>query len=176
MQPTDVALLVVLGTADADPAPLAEIGAVARLLTPYDWRETADGLRAATERAVDEGLITVIGSDVRGEPVLKTTSRGRLEILALLRQPIPHAHGAVTRGGMSAKVCFLHHLPHPERAHRVRELAALYRDTLDALRRARRPPAPPTLDQARHEIARLESELAWLDGMMAWHPRQQAAE
>ena len=52
MEPSDLALLVVLGTADSGPTSLEEIAGVARLLAPMDWQPTTDTIEACVERAI----------------------------------------------------------------------------------------------------------------------------
>jgi putative AphA-like transcriptional regulator len=183
MEPADLALLVVLGTADAGPASLEDIAEVARLLAPMDWQPTTDTIRACVERAIAQGLLQPVDSneaDIR--TALETTSAGQATIVELLRRPIAQTSGGFIRACMSAKLCFLHHLPLPQRGTESETLAQLYRDAVRLIRRLQRLPRPlagAALHDLRHEIVCMESELAWLDGMAAWRPQlpqQWAAE
>lgn len=177
LQPADLVLLVVLGTAGRAPVPLRELAAAARLLAPQDWQPTTETICNAVRRALAGGLATIRGET--SAPRLEATPLGRVRLAELLRRPIPRPTGGFVRACMSAKLCFLDHLPQPERGDLAEELASLYRDAIEVLRRLRRLPRPlagPALDELRHEILRLESDLAWLDGMTVWHPHRQAAE
>ncbi len=179
MDPADILLLVVLGTADSGPTTLDEITAAARLVAPFDWHPTAEVIRASAEGALRDGLVVVVDRTPAPGARLETTAAGRARIKALLRKPVPRLPGGFARTCLSLKVCFLHALPQPERGSEGRTLAQLYRDTIRRLRRLQRLPRPlggAALDDLRCEIASLESELAWLDGMNAWRPLRQAAE
>ncbi|MFO1112428.1 MAG: hypothetical protein U1E38_02825 [Rhodospirillales bacterium] len=168
MEPSDVALLVVLGSADSGPASLEEIVGVARMLAPQDWQPTADTIRLCAERAILKGLLQPVHcTGATANIALETTSAGKAAIIELLRQPIGPSCGGYIRACMSAKLCFLHHLPPPERQCDGARLARLYRDAIRRLRRLRRTPplAGSAWGEVRHEIVRMESELAWLDGM-----------
>ena len=69
---------------------------------------------------------------------------------------------------MSAKVCFLHHLPVAERGSSSQRLSRLYQLALKQLRRVDRSwmPTPESATAAfRREVMRMESELCWLDVM-----------
>ena len=52
LEPSDLALLIVLGTADRNPVSLAEIASTAKLLAPQDWQPTTETIGAAVERAL----------------------------------------------------------------------------------------------------------------------------
>lgn len=175
MEPSDLALLVVLGTADAGPASLEDIAEVARSLAPLDWQPTADTMAACAERALVKGLVRPVGES-RGDSgmALETTSSGRAVIVELLHRPIARTSGGFIRACMSAKLCYLHHLSPPERTAESETLAQLYRDAIRLLGRLQRLPRPlagSALHDLRCEIVCLESELAWLDGMAVWTPR-----
>lgn len=177
MEPSDLVLLVVLGTAGRAPTSLKEVAATARLLAPQDWQPTADTICGAVRRALADDLVTMSGTGAA--TTLKTTPLGRLCLVDLLRKPIPRSTGGFIRTCMSVKLSFLDVLPQPERGAHADELAHLYRDAIAVLRRLERLPRPfagPALDEMRHEIVRMESELTWLDGMTPWRPQQQAAE
>lgn len=179
MGPSDLALLVVLGTAERGPVSLKEIVATARLLAPQDWQPTTETIGGAAERAVADGLATVVGDALSPEAALETTHLGRDRMVALLRKPIPRSSGGFIRSCMCAKACFLDCLPYPERGGHAGELAQLYREAVDLLHRLQglpRPLAGSALDDLRHETVRLESELAWLEGMALLCSGQQAAE
>jgi len=173
MEPSDVALLVVLGSADSGPASVEEIVGVARMMAPQDWHPTADTIRLCAERAILKGLLQPVrcNGDI-AHVALETTPAGRAAIVELLRQPIGPSCGGYIRACMSAKLCFLHHLPVAERQCDGEKLARLYRDAIRRLRRLKR--SPPLVGSAwgevRHEIVRMESELAFLDGMRHRHP------
>ncbi|MGF1639786.1 MAG: hypothetical protein ACFCUO_02435 [Rhodospirillales bacterium] len=179
MEPSDVTLLIALGTAGRAPASFADIVAAAKEVAPADWQPTVDTLRATVERAIMDGLIAPRSHDADRQTVLSTTPSGRLRIVALLRKPIPRASGGFVRTCMSAKLWSLDHLPPPERGDHVRGLRRLYRDAIDELDRLRRLPAALAGSAAAHlggDIARLEGDLAWLDAMAAWPSRGLAAE
>ncbi|MBL8666903.1 MAG: hypothetical protein JNM48_05525 [Rhodospirillales bacterium] len=173
MEPSDVALLVVLGSADSGPASVEEIVGVARMLAPQDWHPTADTIRLCAERAILKGLLQPVrcNGDIT-HVALETTPAGRAAIVDLLRQPIGPSCGGYIRACMSAKLCFLHHLPPAERRGDGEKLARLYRDAIRRLRRLKRlpPPVGSAWCEVRHEIVRMESELAFLDGMRRRYP------
>ena len=176
MEPSDVALLVVLGSADSGPASIDEIVGVARMLAPQDWQPTADTIRLCAERAIIKGLLQPVHCNGATTNVaLETTSAGRATIVDLLRRPIGPSCGGYIRACMSAKLCFLHHLPPPERQCDGEKLARLYRDAIRSLRRLKRSPplAGSAWCEVRHEIVRMESELAWLDGMRRYPAEDQ---
>jgi len=185
LEPSDLALLVVLGAAGRAPVPLEELASTAKLLAPRDWQPTTDTIRSAVARALAEGLVAAAdqsaghGADRAAGAALKTTAPGRRRLRDLLRRPIPCSTGAFMRTCMTVKLCFLDALAQPERGDHADLLAHHYREAIDVLRRLERLPRPlagPALDQMRLEILRLESELAWLDGMTLWRPERQAAE
>jgi Putative AphA-like transcriptional regulator len=180
MRPSDVALLVVLGTADSGRASIEDIVGVARMLAPQDWQPTADAIRLCAERAILEGLLQPVPDNgAKTDGALETTTVGRVAIVELLRQPIGPSCGEMIRACMSAKLCFLHHLPLPERGEHGENLARLYRDAVEQLRRLQRLPRPLAGSASctvRHEIVRMESELAWLDGMRRCCPGNRALD
>lgn len=191
LEPSDLVLLVVLGTAGRAPVPIAEVVATARLLAPRDWQPTTDTICSAVERGLADGLIATADqpADRSGDrnadrnagaaTALMTTPLGRQHLMGLLRKPIPRSTGAFIRACMTVKLCFLDALTQPERGDHADLLAHHYREAIDVLRRLERLPRPlagPALDELRLDIVRLESELAWLDGMTLWRPEQQAAE
>jgi Putative AphA-like transcriptional regulator len=169
MKPSDVALLVVLGTADSGPVSLEEMIGAARMLAPRDWRPTADTVRSCAERAILRGHLRPVHGDGAGtDTAFETTAAGRAVIVELLRQPIGPSCSSSIRACMSAKLCFLHHLPQEERPAHGETLAQLYRDAIENLRRSRRlshASAEVAGCAVSHEIVRMESELAWLDAM-----------
>lgn len=167
MKPSDVTLLVVLGTADSGPASVEELVEAARLLAPRDWQPTAETIQACSEQAVADGLLHAMPGDWTASGLLKTTAAGRAAILDLLRQPIDASCGALTGACMSAKVCFLHHLPVPERGSSSQSLGLLYQRAIEQVRRDRlRMPTPESASAAfRHDVMRMESELCWIDVM-----------
>ena len=116
MEPSDLALLVVLGTADAGSASLKDITEAARSLAPMDWQPTAETMRACVARALVKGLLQPVdGSGGDAGSALATSAAGRAVIVELLRRPIARTNGGFIRACMSAKLCFLHHLPPTER-------------------------------------------------------------
>lgn len=168
MKPSDVTLLVVLGTADSGPVSVEELVEAARLLAPQDWQPTAETIRLCSEQAVADGLLQAAPGDQTPSGVLTTTAAGRAVILDLLRQPIDASCGRLTGACMSAKVCFLHHLPMAERGRSSQSLGLLYQSAINQLRRVD-PPWLPRTECAtvafRHEVMRMESEFCWLDAM-----------
>lgn len=96
MDTSDVALLIVLGTADADATSFENIVSAARLIGPVDWQSTTDGIRGAVERALCDGLVVAIDDAHGVAPALRTTGRGRREAAVLLRQPMPRADAGGT--------------------------------------------------------------------------------
>ena len=179
LEPSDLALLIVLGTADRNPVSLAEIASTAKLLAPQDWQPTTETIGAAVERALTGRLVALGGEGAISGTGVETTSLGRSRIVDLLFKPIPGSTGGFLRACMAAKLHFLHHVPHPKRSNHAEELAQLYRDAIAFMRRIQQLPRPlagSALDDLREEMFRMESELAWLDGMAAWQPHQQAAE
>ena len=138
-------------------------------------------MRACVARALFKGLLQPVdGSGGDAGSALATSAAGRAVIVELLRRPIARTNGGFIRACMSAKLCFLHHLPPAERGAESETLKWLYRDAIKLLRRLQRLPRPlggAALHDLRHEIVCLESELDWLDGMGAWLPQvpQQAA-
>lgn len=168
MKPSDVTLLVVLGTADSGPASLEELVEAARLLAPQDWKPTAETIRLCSEQAVVDGLLQAVPGDRATGSVLRATAAGRAAILDLLRQPIDESCGGLTGACMSAKVWFLHHLPVAERGRSSQCLSLLYQLAIKQLRRIDRSwlPTPESATAAfRHEVMRMESELYWIDVM-----------
>ncbi len=179
MTPSDLSLLLVLGSADSGPATVAEIVAIARYIAPTDWQPTGDVIRLAVDRAHQEGLLAPGEPTVAGLATWEPTASGRLQICRLLRKPCPPTHGGFTRACMSAKVCLLNYLPQPERRGQVQALAHLFQEAIRSLKRldASSPfVAGPALQDARGELLRLESELAWLEGATAWEAMPRAAE
>jgi hypothetical protein len=195
LEPSDLVLLVLLGTADRAPVPIPEVVVTARRLAPRDWQPTTDTICSAVTRALADGLIATVNRNA-GHPagqlgdrnvdhsagaatVLATTPLGRQRLMALLRKPIPRSTGAFIRACMTVKLCFLDALAQPERGDHADLLAHHYREAIDILRRLERLPRPlagPALDELRLDIVRLESELAWLDGMSHWRAEREAAE
>ena len=179
MDASDLALLVVLGTADANATPFEDIGPAARLIAPLDWQPTSEVIRAAVERAMRDGLVVKIAGADGVATALQTTGRGRRHAAVLLRKPIPRTSGAFLRACMRAKLGFLHLLSQPGRSAEVAALAALYEDTIDFVRQLQRLSptlAGPALQDLRCELVRLQSEAAWLEGMTRWGPLPLAAE
>jgi hypothetical protein len=169
MKPSDLALLVVLGTANSGPASMEEIIEAARMLAPKDWQPSAEAMRLCAEHAVEGGLLRAArGEATPSGGALETTAAGRAAIVDLLREPIDASCGGLTGACMSAKLCFLHHLPLAERGKSSESLARLYQAGIERLRRLDQSPFPgPELARftIRHEIIRMESELRWLDAM-----------
>ncbi len=170
MKPSDLTLLVVLGTADSAPATLEDIVAVACLFAPNDWAPPAEHVRLCAEAALSAGMLAAAPpfrpAKDRAPPdgMLQTTPVGRTTIAELLRLPIGPSCGEATRACMSAKLCFLHHLPPPERDESGNELAGLYRDALARLDCEQGPIRNPTsCCGGRQDRICLESELTWLD-------------
>jgi Putative AphA-like transcriptional regulator len=135
------------------------------------------------ERAIVKGLLQPVDTNGAGTRIaLETTSAGQIAIVELLRRPIARSTGGFIRACMTAKLCFLHHLPLPERGAQGENLARLYRDAIKLLLRLQRLPRPlaaSALHDLRHEIVCMESALVWLDGMATWRPQlpqQWAAE
>jgi hypothetical protein len=170
MDPGDVALLVVLGTAEGSSATMEEVAGTARLLAPQDWQPTSEVLTSCISRALSADLLTT-DSREEANPRLHTTDAGRKCIGDLLRKSIPPGTGGFTRTCMSVKLCFLHHLPALERSEQMRDLMYFYQQELAVrvrLKRLQRPAATTSARWVCHEIERLESELAWLQGMNTW--------
>lgn len=169
MKPSDLALLVVLGTADSGPASMEELIGAASMLAPRDWQPTTEAMRLCAEQAVEAGLLRVSqGEGTLTDDALETTAAGRAAIVDLLREPIDASCDGLTGACMSAKLCFLHHLPLAERGEGRESLARLYESGIERLRRLDQSsfPAPEFARFAvRHEIIRMESELRWLDAM-----------
>jgi hypothetical protein len=179
MDPADVASLLVLGSAEGEACAFEEICRIARLIAPHDWQPTTEVMVAAADRALRYGLAVLNEDGDTGTPALKTTERGRDAIFALLRKPIPTGDGSFMRACMSAQLCFLHLLPPPDRSAKAAALAVLYADAIAFVRRLQQLPpslAGSALQDLRAERMRLESELAWVEGMTAWQPLPQAAE
>lgn len=179
MDPSDVALLFILGSADPGPARFEDICAAARYVAPQDWQPTSEVIRASAERAIRDGLLFLCRTEGVGADALETTRLGRAMILALLRKPIPGGGGSFPRTCMTVKLCFLHLLPPPARTAEGAALDGLYRSALDVVRRLQElPPAlgGPARVDLRAERVRLESELAWLEAVSRWQPLRQAAE
>jgi hypothetical protein len=179
MDPSDVALLFILGTADAAPARFDDICAAARYVAPDDWQPTSEVMRASVERAVGDGLLFLCSDEATGVQMLETTLLGRSAILGLLRKPIPAGAGGFARTCMTVKLCFLHHLPPLARQAESAALEALYLSAVGIVRSLQQ--LPPSLGgpaeaNLRAERVRLESELAWLEAVRAWRPLRQAAE
>ena len=173
MQPSDLALLVVLGSACGCPASPEVIAGSAKQLAPQDWQPTTDTVGAAIERAIAIGLVTVDDDAKADITAVRTTPLGRLEMIDLLCKPIPYSTGGFVRACMTAKLRFLHHLPKPERTDHAKDLAQLYRDAIEVLGRVRQLPRPlagPVLDHLRNQMGCMESELAWLDSMVTARP------
>lgn len=178
MTPSDVALLVVLGVADRGPASLEQIVETARTIAPLDWQPTTDAIQTAAERAFAHGMANLesIASERRK---LRTTPVGRERITELLRTPMPQLTSGFLRTCMAVKLCFLDHLPLPERNEHATELAYLYREAvgvMDRLNTLLHPASGPAPESLRGEVLRRDSELAWLDIMTAWQPLRRAAE
>ena len=179
MTPSDLSLLLVLGSADSGPATVTEIVSIARYIAPSDWQPTADVIRLAVERAHQGGLVAPGEPTLNGQATWETTLSGRLQICRLLRKPCPPTYGGFTRACMSAKVCLLNYLPQPERHCQARALAHLFQGAIQSLKRIDQVPsslAGAALQDARGERLRLESELAWLEGVSAWQAMPHAAE
>lgn len=179
MTPSDLSLLLVLGAADSGPATVPEIVAIARYIAPFDWQPTGDVIRHAVDRAHQKGLIEPGEPTPAGQATWETTVSGRLQICRLMRKPCPPTYGGFTRACMSAKACLLNCLPQPERRCQVEALAHLFQEAIRSLKRldALSPfLAGPALQDARSELLRLESELAWLEGISAWQAMPRAAE
>lgn len=163
MDPSDVALLLVLGTADERATPLAQICSVARLIAPRDWQPTTEVIGAAAERAIRDALVVIIDDGGDDGATLETTALGRRQAAALLCKPIPRTSGSFMRACMSVKLRFLHLLPQPGRCAEIAALAGLYRDAIDFVRRLQHLApslAGPALQDLRCELLRLESEAA----------------
>jgi hypothetical protein len=172
-----VVLLAVLAAADNGPASLEDVAEVARLLAPStDWQPTTETIGTCVERAIDRGLLRPVERGCADDRmVVETTSAGRTVIVELLRQPIGRSSGGYMRACMSVKLCFLHYLPSTERSAQSDQLAELYREAIEPLRRLQhqlRPPAGAALLDLRYEMVCMESELAWLDGMRRWPPQR----
>ncbi len=179
MSPSDVALLLVLGAAEEEATPFEDICSTARLIAPEDWQPTSEVMAAAAERALGDGLVVRAGEAVDGRTPLATTDLGRREIARLLRKPIPSGSGGFMRTCMSAKLCFLHLLPPPERGVEAVALAAHYREAIHFVERLQRLPralAGSAVNDLGVERVRLDSEPAWLQGMRAWPSLPRAAE
>jgi hypothetical protein len=179
MDPADVALLFILGSAEPAPARFEDICAAARYVAPQDWQPTSEVMRASTERAIRDGLLFLCSGEGDAADALETTRLGRTMILTLLRKPIPGGGGSFPRTCMTVKLCFLHLLPPPARHAEAATLEALYRSAVDIVRRLQG--LPPALGGAaradlRAERVRLESELAWLEALSRCQPMRQAAE
>lgn len=180
LQPSDLALLMVLGTAERAPVTFAAIVDAARQLAPRDWQPTADILRTALQGALAEGLVSAQRSaqpaTANSGDAWQTTPAGRRRIVDLLCTPIPQATGGFLRACTSAKLRFLHHLPQPQRLDQAAALALMYRDIFEVLRLVPdlpRPIAGSLLDHLRQEMAGLQTELTGLDGLdggIAWTP------
>lgn len=168
LQPSDLALLVVLGTAERAPVNFAAIVEAARQLAPRDWQPTADILRTALQGALAAGLVSAQKSakpaTANSGDAWQTTPAGRRRIVELLCTPIPQATGGFLRACTGAKLRFLHHLPQPQRLDQAAALALMYRDIFEVLRLVPdlpRPLAGSLLDHLRQEVAGLQTELAW---------------
>lgn len=179
MDPHDVALLYVLGTAEATPTAFADLCTTARYVVPNDWQPTSEVIRAATERALRDGLLVLLTEAESGHEVLETTAPGQAAIVALLRKPVPGGGDGFARTCMTVKLSFLHLLPLSLRDEEIASLQALYRRAVDVVRRlqlGREVLATPAASALRSEQVRLESELAWLEAMERWQPVARAAE
>lgn len=168
MHPSDLAMLVVLGTAHGYPASPEAVATAARQLAPQDWQPTGDIIGSAIERAIARGLVTGGREPDAATAAVQTTPLGHLRIVDLLRKPIPRSTGGFVRACATAKLCFLHHLPQTERSDHAEQLAELYRGAMALLLRMKQLPRPlagSVLEDLRFELIRMESELAWLDGL-----------
>lgn len=181
MTPSDLTLLVVLGTADSGPATIEDIVGVARSLAPHHWNPTPEQVRRCTEDALSSGLLQDLAAggpaggvspdDVLPGGALQTTLDGQAVIAELLRLPIGSSCGESIRACMSAKLCFLHHLPVCERGHHSHDLARLYHDELSRLAVAHDGQCDSAPCCRQHpDVMCLQSELAWLDAMRRSSP------
>jgi hypothetical protein len=79
---------------------------------------------------------------------------------------------------MGVKLYLFHFLEVHQRRSQIAELSGLYRQTLEQLRRLHPRPGQPRSFPADywlcHEIERLESELAWLEGLENWFSSRHA--
>jgi hypothetical protein len=179
MNSCDVALLLILGTAEGGATRFEDICTTARYVAPQDWQPTSEVMRTAAERAIRDGLVVLLTDRGSGTEVLETTRLGQAAIITLMRKTIPQGGGGFARTCMTVRLCFLHLLPPPARDTESAALERLYRRAIDVVRRLQQLPpalAGPAYADLRSERVRLESELAWLEAMNTWQPVTQAAE
>lgn len=181
LAPQDCVALIVLQTADTGPATIDAMQAAAGQMTHGDWAPTTAVLESCVRRLVGEGLLAFgTSTDPDLARGFMATERGRIAIGQLLLRPIPPSQGSFTRVCMTMKLCFLHCLDASQRHVPIAELSELYRRTLEQLRRTaprqRGPRSFPADYWLSHEIERLQSEVAWLQGLENWFAGRHAAE
>jgi hypothetical protein len=179
MTPATLNRLLVLGTASGGPIAIAELCGIARLIAPNDWQPSVEALTTAVGQALSDALIVMIEDAFQPSPAIETTELGDRKLKAMLREPIPFGRGGFTRACMSAKLCFLHLLPTPERGDAAAKLCALYHQAIAHVRRLQTRPEwaeGPAQQALRCELARLDSELAWAERLSGWSRLDRAAE
>ena len=181
LEPRDCVALLVLQTADTGRATIDEVQAAAKQMTHDDWAPTAAVLESCIRSLVRDGLLATVSATENEHPQgFAITESGRMAVRNLLLCPIPPSQGNFTRLCMSVKLALLHFLEAHERRSQIAELSAMYGQTLEELRRLRprqgRRRSFPADYWLRHEIERVESELAWLGGLEHWCVSRDAAE
>jgi Putative AphA-like transcriptional regulator len=181
LEPRDCVALIVLQTADTGRATIAEVQAAAKQITHDDWAPTTAVLESCIRVLVRDGLLALGPATETDHPQrFTTTESGRIAMSQLLLRPIPPSQGNFTRLCMSMKLCLFHCLEPSQRRSQIVELSELYLQTLEQLRRLNPRQGQhrsfPSDYWLRHEIQRVESELAWLGVLENWSVNRHAAE
>jgi Putative AphA-like transcriptional regulator len=176
----DCVALIVFQTADTGLATIDEMRAAAKQMTHGDWAPTTAVVESCAKRLIHDGLLAIVPTTEADLPRgFETTERGRIAIRRLLLRQIPQSQGNFTRLCMGVKLYLFHFLEAHQRRSQIAELSGLYRQTLEQLRRLHPRQGQPRsfpADYWCHEIERLESELAWLEGLENWFSSRHAAE
>ncbi|HWK47280.1 MAG TPA: hypothetical protein VNT30_21330 [Stellaceae bacterium] len=122
-----------------------------------------------------EGLVEAIeGEGVVDNALLRLTATGRAALITLLNASLRAPGTELNRLVIALKMRFLHLLPPADRQRQIDMLAEVYAGERERLTELRSQQAvdEPAIDHAGdlrgwldHEIALLDSRLAWLDGV-----------
>jgi Putative AphA-like transcriptional regulator len=149
------------------------------LFSDQEGRRHTAVVESCAKRLIHDGLLAIVPTTEADLPRgFETTERGRIAIRRLLLRQIPQSQGNFTRLCMSVKLYLFHFLEAHQRRSQIAELSGLYRQTLEQLRRLHprqgQPRSFPADYWLCHEIERLESELAWLEGLENWFSSRHA--